>query len=83
VLSKQISDIIGRTIKEEVTSKRVSNPTLFRAIHESSLAPEDKPQHRLTDEAMTVVAAGVETTAFTLTVHISHCKHSTHLRAAS
>jgi cytochrome P450 len=69
-------DLVGRTIRgEDMTSKGARGGNATTILHEilqSNLPAPDKTQARLTDEAQIVVAAGVETTAFALSVGTFH-----------
>ena len=63
----------GRVVRgEKVDAKSMSDGTMFHAILQSGVSQEDKTQEHLTDEAQSVVAAGVETTAFALSVGTFH-----------
>lgn len=54
-----------------------SRTTIFHEILSSTTLPaSDKAQQRLADEATILVAAGVETTAFALSVGIFHIVHT-------
>lgn len=65
--------MVGRTIQaEKDANKSISNPTIFHEILRSDLPPEDKTQRRITDEAVVVVGAGIETTGYALTVGTFH-----------
>ena len=48
------------------------HPTIFHELLESNLPPQEKELQRLGDEAQTVLGAGLETTAWTLTVATFH-----------
>ncbi len=52
--------------------KFVSHPTIFHDLLDSDLPPEEKALDRLWQEGQTVVGAGTETTAWTLTVVTYH-----------
>lgn len=66
---------------EEETSKKKTSTTIFSEILSSSTLPaRDKSQQRLADEAAILVAAGVETTAFALSVGIFHIVNTPHIR---
>jgi cytochrome P450 len=52
--------------------KSVSHPTIFHAVLESSLPPEEKKLSRLWQEGQTVIGAGTETTAWALSVITFH-----------
>lgn len=49
-----------------------SHPTVFRALLESSLPPEEKTWHRFNDEALAVVGAGLETVKNVVKVAVCH-----------
>jgi cytochrome P450 len=85
--------IIGRAIRknaehseetgntEEETTKKTPSTTSFSEILSSTTLPaSDKSQQRLADEAQILVAAGVETTAFALSVGIFHIVNTPHIR---
>lgn len=73
--------MVGRTILAEksVDKKSTPNPTIFHEILRSDLAREDKTQQRLTDEAVVVVGAGIETTGYALTVGTFHVANTPHI----
>ncbi len=48
------------------------HPTIFHELLESDLPPEEKGVQRLGDEAQTILGAGLETTAWALTVATFH-----------
>ena len=52
--------------------KWVSHPTIFHAILQSDLPPEEKSLDRLWQEGQTIVGAGTETTAWTMSVILYH-----------
>jgi hypothetical protein len=52
--------------------KNVIHPTIFHELINSNLPPQEKSNARLGDEARLVVAAGLVTTAFALTVASFH-----------
>ncbi|CRG87070.1 Trichodiene oxygenase [Talaromyces islandicus] len=85
--------IIGRAIRknaehrketeniEEETTESATKTTVFSEILSSTSLPTgDKSQQRLADEAQILVAAGVETTAFALSVGIFHIVNTPHIR---
>jgi cytochrome P450 len=47
-------------------------PTIFHELLESDLPPSEKGVQRLGDEAQTILGAGLETTAWALTVATFH-----------
>lgn len=57
---------------ENSNHKSASHPTIFHDILESNLPPEEKELDRLWQEGQTVIGAGTETTAWTLSVIIYH-----------
>lgn len=66
---QQIIDILsGKNAK----SIDVSHPTIFHDILASNLPPEELSLNRLTDEAISLNGAGMETTKWTLTVAVFH-----------
>lgn len=72
--------MVGRTIQAgKDADKNLPNPTIFHSILHSDLAPEDKSQHRLTDEAVIIVGAGIETTAYALVVGTFHIANTPHI----
>jgi cytochrome P450 len=62
-----------RQVLQEKTQahKDLSHPTIFHALIDSDLPPEEKGVERLTDEADTIIAAGQETLSLILT-HITY-----------
>ena len=52
--------------------KEVEHPTIFHTVLESDLPPSEKSAERLIDEAQTIVAAGLLTTSWALSVASFH-----------
>jgi cytochrome P450 len=52
--------------------KEKPHPTIFHELLESDLLPSEKEVQRLGDEAQTILGAGLETTAWALTVATFH-----------
>ena len=52
--------------------KWASHPTIFHAILDSDLPPDEKKLDRLWQEGQTVVGAGTETTAWAMSVIVYH-----------
>lgn len=65
-LLKQIAKIEAE-VKED-KQKHLEHPTIFHELLNSSLPPQEKTTQRLAHEAQVVLAAGLETTAWALTV---------------
>lgn len=61
MVSKQVEDIL-----EKNRNGKKAEGTIFQAILDSDLPPHEKTAERLRDEAQTVVGAGSETTAKSL-----------------
>jgi cytochrome P450 len=57
---------------KDVKSEEADHPTIFHDIINSDLPPQDKSLDRLTQEALSVVGAGMETTKWVLTVATYH-----------
>ncbi|CZR51378.1 related to cytochrome P450 CYP3/CYP5/CYP6/CYP9 subfamilies [Phialocephala subalpina] len=57
---------------EDLSHKQSSHPTIFHELLESDLPPQEKSVNRLADEAQLMIGAGLETTAWTLTVTSFH-----------
>jgi cytochrome P450 len=58
--------------EQKVRYEDLSHPTLFHELLHSKLPPSEKSVQRLGDEARTIVNAGSETVAWTLTVAVYH-----------
>lgn len=69
VIESQSSDAISKNDRATAT---VPKGTLFHALLESTLPPEEKAAGRLSQEVFTVIAAGGETTAKTLSTITFH-----------
>lgn len=65
----QIKSIMDETNQNY---KSVSHPTIFHSILDSDLSPQEKELSRLAEEGQTVVGAGTETTAWTMSVITYH-----------
>ena len=52
--------------------QRASHPTVFRALLDSRLPPEEKTWQRFNDEALAVVGAGLETVKNVVKVAVCH-----------
>lgn len=63
MVRQQVDTIIGNN-----NSGSKAHGTIFQALLDSDLPPEEKSADRLQDEAQTLVGAGSETTAKTLTI---------------
>lgn len=63
MVRRQVDTIIGNN-----RSGSKAHGTIFQALLDSDLPPEEKSADRLQDEAQTLVGAGSETTAKTLTI---------------
>lgn len=57
---------------KNVDAKESSHPTIFHDILASDLPKEELSLHRLTQEAMSISGAGIETTMWTLSVATFH-----------
>jgi len=68
-LGRQIGEI-RRGVND--AHKHVSHPTIFHEVLNSDLPPEEKSDARLGDEAQLIVAAGLITTSWALTVASFH-----------
>ncbi|KAI9793074.1 MAG: hypothetical protein M1816_000972 [Peltula sp. TS41687] len=51
---------------EDQAHQQSAHPTIFQEVMHSDLPPQEKTLHRLTDEAQNLIAAGLETTAGSL-----------------
>ncbi|KAK2756502.1 hypothetical protein FQN54_005395 [Arachnomyces sp. PD_36] len=81
-LKRDLWDLVGDTIRTEnqpSSDKLTSTPTIFHGVLHSDLSPSDKQQARLTDEAVIVVGAGIETTGYALTVGTFHIANTPHI----
>lgn len=63
-MASQITDVLSRRDHE----KKKSEKTLFNALLDSDLPPQEAAPVRLQHEAISVVGAGLETTKWALTV---------------
>lgn len=69
MLELQVKDILaGRNAETKLSSRK----TVFHDILSSNLPPSELTAGRLQNEAMSVVAAGIETTRWALTVGCYH-----------
>lgn len=59
-------------IGENENHKTASHPTIFHDILGSNLPPQEQTLDRLWQEGQTIIGAGTETTAWTLSVIIYH-----------
>ena len=66
---KKITEIVEGRHEEE---KSADHPTIFEELVKSDLPPEEKAVGRLNDEAQLVVAAGLTTTAWAMSVASFH-----------
>ncbi|KAF2124280.1 cytochrome P450 [Dothidotthia symphoricarpi CBS 119687] len=73
--------LISRTLNGETLKTNDAKRTVFQALLSSSLPAEDKTPPRLAQEAQIIIGAGVETTAFTLTIAAYHIIHTPHIYA--
>ncbi|PGH11422.1 hypothetical protein AJ79_04923 [Helicocarpus griseus UAMH5409] len=72
-MKRDVRSLIERTVRgEDFADKSVTHPTIFQEILQSDIRPQEKSQQRLFDEAQIVVGAGIETTAYALTVATFH-----------
>lgn len=68
-MERQIADILaGRNME----AKEAARPTVFNDILSSNLPPHELRPARLNDEAVGLVGAGTETTAWSLTIGSFH-----------
>lgn len=67
-MRNQIADILDN----HATSKASERKTVFNALLESDLPPQEVTLTRLQHEAITVIGAGFETTKYALTVASFH-----------
>ncbi|RAH87352.1 cytochrome P450 [Aspergillus japonicus CBS 114.51] len=69
-MSSQIAEILA--IKAQGKTREADRNTVFAALLDSDLPPEDKSLRRLHHEAFTVIGAGFDTTRFAMTVASYH-----------
>lgn len=69
-MSSQIAEILA--IKAQGKTREADRNTVFAALLDSDLPPEDKTLRRLHHEAFTVIGAGFDTTRFAMTVASYH-----------
>ena len=75
-MKSQVIDVLrNRNNGKESTSHR----TLFNALLQSELPPQEITQDRLHHEAISVVGAGLETTKWALTVASFHLLSNPHI----
>lgn len=55
-------------VRGDKVPRTTNHPTIFNEILQSNLPPQEKSARRLSDEALTIVGAGLETTSWALTV---------------
>lgn len=63
---------LKRDHQEELKSEAPSRPTLFNHLLRSNLPAEEKTARRIGEEAFSIIAAGGETVARTLTIATYH-----------
>ncbi|RWA09888.1 hypothetical protein EKO27_g5205 [Xylaria grammica] len=68
-MRRYLREIISR---KDTNTPKTGKTNIFHEILESNLPPQDKSLERLTQEAMLVNGAAIETTAWTLTVATFH-----------
>ncbi|KAL4963352.1 cytochrome P450 [Aspergillus stella-maris] len=68
-IQPQIRDVLAGN---NVEAKAAAHPTIFTDILQANLPPEELSFNRLTQEAMSVSGAGIETTMWTLSVATFH-----------
>ncbi|KAL9106903.1 MAG: hypothetical protein Q9227_008151 [Pyrenula ochraceoflavens] len=64
-MKQQIHELLNN---DDINTKRSNTDTIFTEILNSKLSPSEKSPQRLEDEAASLVAAGIETTRWALTV---------------
>ncbi|KAI0154663.1 cytochrome P450 [Xylariaceae sp. FL1272] len=65
-------DIQDMATESRKTSTREKHETLFHALSDASVPPQERTPRRMADEGMVVIVAGTETTARTLTIASYH-----------
>jgi cytochrome P450 len=68
-MRKQVKQVLQ---EKNDAHKDLAHPTIFHALIDSDLPPEEKGVERLTDEADTIIAAGQETLSLVLTFITYH-----------
>jgi cytochrome P450 len=61
---------------ESQATKTAQHPTIFHEMLKSNLPPEEKSLERLANEAQTIIGAGLETTAWALSIASFHLINS-------
>jgi cytochrome P450 len=73
MIAKDMKSKIQKMINGETEELKEKNyPTIFHEVLQSDLPPQEKEVQRLGDEATTILGAGLETTAWALTVATFH-----------
>ncbi|KAK1144850.1 hypothetical protein N8T08_004863 [Aspergillus melleus] len=70
--NKEMRNQIADILDSRATSKASDRKTVFNALLESDLPPQEVTLNRLQHEAITVIGAGFETTKYALTVASFH-----------
>ncbi|KAF2634512.1 cytochrome P450 [Massarina eburnea CBS 473.64] len=81
-LRSQNRSLVQQTLLGTDLKRNDAKTTVFHELlHSKHLVPAEKSQSRLEDEAMTIVAGGVETTAYALNVASYHIIANPHIYA--
>jgi cytochrome P450 len=67
---KDLTSTVSRIGQEHSRQEKPKKQTIFHEIMQSNLSPQEKSPHRLTDEAQTIIGAGLVTTSWALTVAV-------------
>jgi cytochrome P450 len=82
-LHQQNKELVKQTLQGTDLKTNDAKKTIFHEILNSKHLPDsDKTQKRLEDEALTIVAGGVETTAYTLVIATFHIINTPHIYEA-
>lgn len=68
--AKDLTDVVLKMKNDEVPKS--SHPTIFYELIHSDLPPEEKSSQRMGDEVQTIIGAGLETTAWALSIACFH-----------
>lgn len=68
----EMQDMVAQSSTQEAAPGEVKQKTIFPALSDKSLPPQERSARRLEDEGLILVVAGTETTARTLTVASYH-----------
>src|SRR5258706_12915519 len=70
--SQKLREQVRSVVASQSQATKEDQPTVFRALLNSDLPPQEKTVERLMHEGFTMVTAGEETTGYVLTIATCH-----------